>query len=54
VQNLMEFSTGNIMDTQIYTYTGHNSKELVFGIGNAQRDNKMGRVGPKVQGHIYI
>jgi hypothetical protein len=42
------------MDAWIYTHTGHNSEELVFGIGNAQRDNKMGRVGLEVQSHIYI
>jgi hypothetical protein len=50
----MEFSTENIMDTYIYTYNGHNYEEIVFGIGNAQRDNKMGKVGLEVQGHIYI
>jgi hypothetical protein len=53
MQEFMEFSTGNIMDTHIYTYTGHNSKELVFGIGNAQRNNNIG-VGSEVQSHIYI
>jgi hypothetical protein len=42
------------MDAYIYTHTEHNYEELVFGIGNAQGDNKMGRVGPKVQNHIYI
>jgi hypothetical protein len=26
----MEFSTRNIMDAHIYTYTGHNSQELVL------------------------
>jgi hypothetical protein len=31
----MEFSIENIMDVNIYTHTGHNSEELVFGIGNA-------------------
>jgi hypothetical protein len=40
----MELDTKNRTDTQIYTYIGHNIEELVFGIGNAQRDNKMGGV----------
>ena len=44
----MEFIIGNRMDAQIYTHTRQNYEELVFGIGNAQRDNKMGGVVPEV------
>jgi hypothetical protein len=29
-------------------------EELVFGVGNAQGDNKMGRTDPEVQNHVYI
>jgi hypothetical protein len=50
----MEFNTKEGMDTHIYTYTGYNSEELVSGDGDAQRNNKMGRTGSKVQGNIYI
>jgi hypothetical protein len=38
----------------IFIHTGHNFEELVFGIGNAQGDNKMGRVSLEVQDQIYI
>jgi hypothetical protein len=54
MQDFMEFSTRDRMDTHIYTHIGHNYKDLVFGIGNVQRDKKMGRVGLEVQSHIYI
>jgi hypothetical protein len=49
----MEFSTEEIMDAQIYTYTRYNSEELVSGDGNAQRNIKMGQDGSKVQGKFY-
>ena len=45
---------GSKIKSVAYTYPGHNFEELVFGIGNAQRDNKMGRFGSEVQSHIYI
>jgi hypothetical protein len=50
----MEFNTRNRVDAHIYTHTGHNSKELVFGIGYAEGDVKMGRIGLEVKNHIYI
>jgi hypothetical protein len=50
----MEFNIRNRMDAQIYLHTGHNSKELVFGIGNEQRDNKMGIFDSEVQSHVFI
>jgi hypothetical protein len=42
------------VDTQVYTHIGHNSKELVFGVGNAQGDNKLGRIDLEVQNKVYI
>ena len=42
------------MDEHIYTYIGYNSEELVSGDGNAQIKKKMGQVGSKVQGNVYI
>jgi hypothetical protein len=54
VYEFVEFSTGNQMDADIYSHTICNSKELVFGIGNVQRYNKMGRVGSEVHIHFYI
>jgi hypothetical protein len=46
MQGFVGFSTRDRVDAHIYTHTGHNSKELVFGDGNAQGDNKMGRTDP--------
>jgi hypothetical protein len=54
MQKFIEFDTRDVMDEQIYTHTGQNSEELVFGIENVQRDNIMGIVGSEVQSHIYI
>jgi hypothetical protein len=42
------------VDTPIHTHVGHNPKELVFRIGDAQGDNKMGRIGPEIRNHIHI
>jgi hypothetical protein len=53
-RDLWGFSTTNKVDAHIYTHTGHNSKELVFGVGNVQGNNNMGRTDPEVQNHIYI
>jgi len=44
----MDFNTRDRMDAQIYTHSGHNSEELVFGIRDAQGDEMMGRVDPEV------
>jgi hypothetical protein len=41
----MALSTGNRVDAQIHTHVGHNPEELVFRIGDAQGDNKLGRIG---------
>jgi hypothetical protein len=48
------FGTKGSVETQIYTHIGNNFEELVFGVGNAQGDCKMGRTDPEVQNHIYI
>jgi hypothetical protein len=48
------FSTKGRVDAQIFTHTGNNSEELVFGVGNAQRDNKMESTDPEIQNHVYI
>jgi hypothetical protein len=37
----MEFDTKGGMDTQVYTYPGYNSKELVLGTGYVQRKRKL-------------
>jgi len=50
----MGLDTEGGMDTHVYTYTRYNSKELVFGIVNAQRNNHIGRVELEVHGNIYI
>jgi len=50
----MEFSTRNIVDAHIYTHTGYNFEELVFGIGYVQGDNRMGRTVLEVQNHVQI
>jgi hypothetical protein len=44
----------NIMDALIHTHVGYNPDELVFRIGDAQRDNNMGRIGLEIQSHVQI
>jgi hypothetical protein len=45
----MALSIRNRVDTHIHTHIGHNPKELVFRIGDAQGDNKLGRIGPRFE-----
>jgi hypothetical protein len=50
----MDFSMRDRVDAQMYIHIGHSSKELVFGVGNAQGDDMVGRFDLEVQIHIHI
>jgi hypothetical protein len=54
VKKHIDFDTEGGMDTHVYTYTGYNYEEVVLGIGNAERNNKLGQVGSKFQGNFYF
>jgi hypothetical protein len=42
------------VDAPIHTHLGYNPEELVFRIGDAQRDDRMERIGPNIQNNIQI
>jgi hypothetical protein len=42
----MALSVRKRIDTLIHTHVGYNPEELVFIIGDMQRDNIMRRIGP--------
>jgi hypothetical protein len=50
----MVLNIENRVDVQIHTHFGHNPEELVFRIGDAKVDNKMGGVGLKILNHVHI
>ena len=50
----MVLSSRNRMNALIHKHVEYNPKEFVFRIGDAQRDNNMGRIGPEIQIHVQI
>jgi hypothetical protein len=50
----MEINPKERMDTQVHTYPGYHSKELVLRTGDAQRYNRMGLHNSTIPGNIYL